>query len=466
MHASTDLRPDLHSLDSFASPDQTDPVLQDFLHRAADLLCHWIGAASQALPLPTVRPQPDVAPMAAGLGMEGLLKDLQLVMDGAYQPSHPGALAHLDPPPLTASIAADLICAGLNNNLLAEELSPGLTDLEHHLCGWFCQRLGLPEQSGGVLASGGTLSNLMGLVVARTHAGVRDGVVLCSRDAHVSLQKAATVMGLADEALLQLPVDSDGGLNLAALESALVDLRRDGRCCLAVVATAGTTVRGAVDPLNGIASLCRREGVWLHVDAAIGGVFALWEPLAPLMQGLHQADSITLNPQKLLGITKTSSMLLLRDRSKLRQAFSTGLPYMESPCGDDHGGEVGLQGTRPAEVLKLWLGLRQLGIDGIGSVLESALQRKAMLKQLLPEDRLLLMDGGLHLLALRPRQDDPAVSALWTEQTRQLLMRQGFLLSRPRYDGHHWLKVVLGNPHTTSSHLQQLAGLIRQQLTD
>ena len=127
---------------------------------------------------------------------------------------------------------------------------------------------------------------------------------------------------------------------------------------------------------------------------------------------------------------------------------------------------MGLQGTRPAEVLKLWLGLRQLGLDGIGSVLESALERKAMLKQLLPEDRLLLMDGGLHLLALRPRQDDPAVSARWTEQTRQLLMRQGFLLSRPRYDGHHWLKVVLGNPHTTSSHLQQLAGLIRQQLTD
>ena len=97
------------------------------------------------------------------------------------------------------------------------------------------------------------------------------------------------------------------------------------------------------------------------------------------MEGLHLADSITLNPQKLLGITKTSSMLLLRDRSKLRDAFSTGLPYMESPCSDGHGGEVGLQGTRPAEVLKLWLGLRQLGIEGIGAVLESALERKAML---------------------------------------------------------------------------------------
>ena len=88
------------------------------------------------------------------------------------------------------------------------------------------------------------------------------------------------------------------------------------------------------------------------------------------------------------------------------------------------------------------------------------------MKRLLADNRLLVLDGDLHLLALRPRQVDPAWSASWTEQTRQLLMREGFLLSRPSYDGHYWLKVVLGNPHTTSSHLQQLAGLIRQQLTD
>jgi glutamate/tyrosine decarboxylase-like PLP-dependent enzyme len=102
-----------------------------------------------------MRPLPDVAPGVEGASVESLLSDLQQVMDGAYQPSHPGALAHLDPPPLTASIAAELVCAGLNNNLLAEELSPGLTGLEHDLCRWFCHRIGLPSGSGGVLASGG-----------------------------------------------------------------------------------------------------------------------------------------------------------------------------------------------------------------------------------------------------------------------------------------------------------------------
>ena len=411
-----------------------------------------------------MRPQPQVAPTREGAGMEDLLGDLQMVMDGAFQPSHPGALAHLDPPPLTASVAAELVCAGLNNNLLAEELSPGLSSLEHQLCAWFCSRLGLPDQAGGVLASGGTLSNLMGLVVARSASTLDRGVIFCSRDAHVSLQKAVAVMGLPADGLQQLPVDAAGRLCIEALSNAIASLDARGRRCLAVVATAGTTVRGAVDPLPLIADLCARHGIWLHVDAAIGGVFALSSATAGLMQGLHRADSITLNPQKLLGITKASSLLLVRDKRCLLKAFSTGLPYMEPATGDHHGGEAGLQGTRPAEVLKLWLGLRQLGEEGITTVLTGALSRRRYLEQQLHSDQLALLGGDLHLLAFRPRFADPQQTQRWSETTRSNLLREGFLLSRPQYDGHYWLKAVLGNAHTTPQHLQQLAGLVLQDL--
>ena len=407
-----------------------------------------------------MRPQPPVAPAAQGAGMDELLGDLQMVMDGAFQPSHPGSLAHLDPPPLTASIAAELVCAGLNNNLLAEELSPGLSSLEQQLCGWFCSRLGLPDQAGGVLASGGTLSNLMALVVARSAASTDRGVILCSRDAHVSLQKAASVMGLPADALQQLPVDEDGRLCPQALAEAIRTLQLQGRPCLAVVATAGTTVRGAVDPLPLIAQQCADHGIWLHVDAAIGGVFALSATTASLMQGLNQADSITLNPQKLLGITKASSLLLVRDKQLLRRAFSPGLPYMEPATGDHHGGEAGLQGTRPAEVLKLWLGLRQLGEQGITAVLTGALSRRRLLEQQLRCDQLQLLGGDLHLLAFRPRWIDAQQTQQWSEAKRSSLLRNGFLLSRPQYDGHHWLKAVLGNPHTSPDQLRQLAELV------
>ena len=413
-----------------------------------------------------MRPLPDVAPGTEGASVQSLLSDLQQVMDGAYQPSHPGALAHLDPPPLTASIAAELVCAGLNNNLLAEELSPGLTGLEHDLCRWFCHRIGLPGGSGGVLASGGTLSNLMALVSARAALeGIqRDPVILCSQDAHVSINKAARVMGLAEDALQVLPVDADGGLCPTAVAERLTTLKAQGRPCLAVVATAGTTVRGAIDPLSDLADLCRDAEVWLHVDAAIGGVFALSASHASLMSGINKADSITLNPQKLLGITKASSLLLLRDRIHLRQAFSTGLPYMQAPTGDDHGGEIGLQGTRPAEILKLWLGLRQLGEAGIEATLSGALQRRQTLATLLDPDKLELLSGELHLLAFQARQGGIDAADRWSEATRQMLLSHGFMLSRPFYGDRFCLKAVLGNPHTTVQHLSDLSDRLNGSL--
>ena len=413
-----------------------------------------------------MRPLPDVAPQAEGASVESLLSDLQQVMDGAYQPSHPGALAHLDPPPLTASIAAELVCAGLNNNLLAEELSPGLTGLEHDLCRWFCHRIGLPAGSGGVLASGGTLSNLMALVAARAALGStpQDPVLLCSQDAHVSINKAARVMGLADDALQALPVAPDGGLCLEALADRLKTLQAQGRPCLAVVATAGTTVRGAIDPLSDLAALCRDADVWLHVDAAIGGVFALSASHASLMRGMERADSITLNPQKLLGITKASSLLLLRDRTHLRQAFSTGLPYMQAPKGVDHGGEIGLQGTRPAEILKLWLGLRQLGEAGIEATLSGALQRRKTLAALLNPEKLKLLSGDLHLLTFQARQGGSDAADRWSEETRQMLLSHGYMLSRPFYGDRFCLKAVLGNPHTTDQHLSDLSDRLNGSL--
>ena len=447
----------------FASPLRADPELEAFLHQASSQLCRWLGTAGMASPLPNLSVLPSVAPEVEGIPMAGLLDDLQQVMDGAFQPSHPGALAHLDPPPLTASIAADLICAGLNNNLLAEELSPSLSRLERQLCAWLSSRLGLPEAAGGVPASGGSLSNLNALVVARHRSGLAhnpDAIVLASVDSHVSLAKAVRVMGLRADALQTIPVDDAGRMQLDALQERYVALRRQGRPCLAIVATAGTTVRGAIDPLVELAAFCNAENLWLHVDGAIGAVFGLAPATAGLLEGLAQAGSITLNPQKLLGITKTSSLLLVADRSALSEAFATGLPYMEPAWGESHGGEQGVQGTRPAEVLKLWLGLRQLGERGIAGVLQSAIARRQLLEEHLDPKQLCLRTGPLHLLACCPQQGDAARIEAWSIATRQHLLDHQLMLSRPVYAGCHHLKAVLGNPHTQAAQLQQLAEIL------
>ena len=449
----------------FASPDGLDPQLQMFLQEACSQLCAWFGTANQRSPLPSLRLLPDAFPETEGLGAQHLLDDLQQVMDGAYQPSHPGALAHLDPPPNTASIAAELICAGLNNNLLAEELSPSLSQLERQLCGWFASCLDLPMGAGGVAASGGTLSNLTALVTARHSQGlnaVSDAVVLTSEDAHVSLAKACRVMGLHADALRRIPVDANGCLRLDALQEELNGLASEQRPCLAIVATAGTTVRGAIDPLQAIATLAKTHGTWLHVDGAIGAVFALSGQTRELVAGLGEADSITVNPQKLLGIAKTSSLLLVRDASTLHAAFRTGLPYMEPASVGAHGGEMGLQGSRPAEILKLWLGLRQLGMVGINSLLVKAVARRERLQQCLDVQALDLLSGPLHLLTCVPKNADSNASERWSARLRQGLLDEQIMVSRPQYRDRHHIKVVLGNPHTSDALIDHLGMRINQ----
>ncbi len=452
----------------FASPHQLDQRLQEFLEQASQQLCAWLASASSRGPLPALSVLPGVEPEQGGLADARLLADLQLVMDGAYNPAHPGALAHLDPPPLPASIAADLICAGLNNNLLAEELSPSLSRLERHLASWLAEQLGLGPGSGGVAASGGTLANLMALVTARQQAGLgcrADAVVVASADGHVSLNKALTVMGLPPAALWAVPTAADGGMDPAALDHTLQHLAAQGIPVIAVVATAGTTVRGSVDPLARSAALCRRHGHWLHVDGAIGAVFGLSPRHRHRVEGLALADSVTINPQKLLGITKTSSLLLLRRPEALEQAFGTGLPYMEPSWGGGHGGECGLQGTRPADVLKLWLGLRQLGLDGIEAVLDGAIQRRRQLVELLGSlPALELLQGRFHLLAFTLRGAEASAAETWSLTTRHRLLEQQLMLSRPLHGGRHHLKAVLGNPHTTGAELQRLRAVVAASL--
>jgi L-2,4-diaminobutyrate decarboxylase len=451
--------------DPFADPLHPDPALEAFLQEAASRLSRWLGrSAERALPA-KASPLPPLEPELRGLSAQRLLDDLEQLMEGAYSPGHPGALAHLDPPPLTAGIAAELVCAGLNNNLLAEELSPGLSELERRLCGWFAHRLGLGLQGGGIPASGGTLSNLMALVTARRQAGLAtrgDAVVLCSADAHVSLDKALAVMGLPCEALIRLPADRAGRLDPQLVEERLLELQRCGVPVIALVATAGSTVRGAIDPLETLADLCHAHGLWLHVDGAIGAVFALGAAIPAELAGLGRADSLTVNPQKLLGVPKTSSLLLLRRPELLQDAFGTGLPYMEPSAGGGHGGEAGLQGTRPAEILKLWLGLRQLGLEGIASVLSGAISRRSELQTLLEADeRLAVCSGPLHLIAFRPAGADAATAERWSLRTRQTLLDHQLMLSRPMYRGCRHLKAVLGNPHTRSTDLERLAAVVR-----
>ena len=455
-------------MDPFASPHNLDRQLRSLLEEASSNLCDWFADTGAQSPIPDSFELPEVPPDRQGVSKEVLMRDLKLLMDGSYRPSHPGSLAHLDPPPLSASIVGELICAGLNNNLLAEELSPSLSSLERELCKWFCKKLGLGKLSGGVVASGGSISNLMALVMARNVAGLESdssAVFIASEDCHVSLSKAVRIMGLKKDCLYKVPTDEKGKLNASCLVSVLKKIKSKGEKCFAVVATAGTTVRGAIDPLDEIAKFCRQKNIWLHVDGAIGGIYGLSTSISDILEGLVLADSITVNPQKLLGISKTSSLLLVANKNHLYSTFSTGLPYAEPIIGNDfHGGELGIQGTRSAEALKLWIGLRQLGEEGIEKILLESIKRKRYLESIIDSSKFEIISGPLHLLAFTPINFNSTETCDWSQKTRKSLLKSKFMLSRPNYGDKYYLKVVLGNPNTTFYDLKYLAKLINNSI--
>tara|TARA_B100000965_G_scaffold168929_1_gene140912 strand:- start:3725 stop:4654 length:930 start_codon:yes stop_codon:yes gene_type:complete len=309
----------------------------------------------------------------------------------------------------------------------------------------------------------------MALVMARNIAGLEsdpNAIFFASDDCHVSFTKAARIMGLKEDSFQKIPTDEKGVLDISCLSSRLKKIKAEEKKCFAVVATLGTTVRGAIDPVSEIAKLCQKEKIWLHVDGAIGGVYGLSKITSEIAKGLGSADSITINPQKLLGIAKTSSLLLVGNQNHLSSTFSTGLPYAEPVSGNEfHGGELGIQGTRSAESLKLWIGLRQLGEKGIEKILSDSIKRRTYLESMIDSSKYKTISGPLHLLALTPTNYSASQASDWSIKTRNSLLKNKFMLSRPFYEDRYYLKVVLGNPNTKFDDLKLLANLINDSVT-
>ena len=176
--------------------------------------------------------------------------------------------------------------------------------------------------------------------------------------------------------------------------------------------------------------------------------------------GLELADSVCLNPQKLLGISKPSSVLLVRQGEHLAATFSTALPYMEETASPQ-GGDLGLQGTRGAEVLKLWLGLQHLGLEGIDAVISAALERRQRLAGFLDPLPLTLLPGDLHLLSFQHSSLAGEAALHWRDRVHQALLDQQLWLSKPQLNGQPLLKAVLGNPFTGERELKQIAAVLQ-----
>ena len=437
----------------------TNHKLITLLNRASQILCDWFSTADKNGPLPFDENFKCNMPEEYGNSPDDLFTEIESLLRNSFNPVHPGSLAHLDPPPLIFSILGDLVAAGLNNNLLAYELSPGVTLLEESLCKWFAKKIGFNDSSGGIAASGGTLSNLNALVAARNNAGLGknpDSVLLVSEDAHSSFIKCIRIMGLDDSNLVRIKTDNQGRMDINHLRNSLDKCSIENKKIIAVVATLGTTVRGAIDPIKEISEICKERNIWLHIDGSIGGIFAITSIPIEGINNINKANSITINPQKIIGITKTSSLLLVSNMNTLENTFSTGLPYISSKKNIINRGEIGIQGSRPAEVIKLWLGLRLLGLNGIEEILKSSIKRKNFFIENISKNKFDIYSGPLHIVSFLPKGLNTKDTDLWTLTKINELIKNNYMLSRPKFKGKYYLRVVMGNYNTQDSHIEKL----------
>ncbi len=305
----------------------------------------------------------------------GELLDLlhQHVFPYTFKADHPRFYAFVPSPTNFVSVVGDFLMSG--HNVFAGHwlASSAATQIELTLIDWLRQACGLPEGAGGILVSGGSMANLSAIVAAReAKLGGHDmrAVVYCSDQTHSSMFKGLRILGFGRDQRRAVATDAQFRLSVPALEAAIAADRAAGRLPFCVVANAGTTNTGAVDPLEELAAMCAREGLWLHVDGAYGAAAALTERGKAAMPGLGLADSITLDPHKWLFQPYELGCLLVRDARHLQQAFRID--------DDDHADYLadvsrhiqqdvnfydrGVQLTRSFKALKLWLSLRAFGL--------------------------------------------------------------------------------------------------------
>ena len=449
-----------------ATPAWPAPLAESLRHGLDAVLAH-LAAAPARPPMPTGEPladallAPDALLPAAPVATDVLLGRLRAVLDGSMNPWSPGYVGHMDTVAAPMSLVGDLAASAVNNNMLSDEMSPALSRLERALVRAIAGRFGLGDAAGGVLTAGGSLANLLALAAARNRAfgARRDGIVglarrpvlLASTLAHSSLEKSAMFLGLGTDAVIPVATDPAGRMDAAALDAAIVDAVRRGTAPFAVVATAGTTVLGSVDPLAAAADAAARHGLWLHVDAAYGGALLFSGRERARLAGIERADSVTFNPQKWCWVAKTCAMALFRDGAVLERDVRVGAPYMRDAGGPANLGELGPQGTRRADALKLWLTLQQLGGDGIGAHVERGMRlarrmagalRARPAFELAVEPELNLVCFRLALPAASPAERDAANAAL----QQRLLREHGVFLSLPTYQGARWLRAALLHP--------------------
>jgi L-2,4-diaminobutyrate decarboxylase len=422
----------------------------------------------------------------AGMGEEAALALLERLLDDTgIDLTHPHAVAHLQPPVLRVAVEADALASASNASLDTYDSGPATLAIEQWVVRALADLAGFDAVADGVLTPGGSISNLLAMLIARDNAAAAAGidarrrgvhgmprpVVFCSELAHFSVQRACAAVGLGEDAVVTIPCDAEFRMRTDRLAE---ELARPGLTPVAVVATAGTTDYGSVDPLAEIATLARRHGVWVHVDAAYGFGALFSERLAPLVAELPHADSVTLDLHKIGWQPAATSVLLVADRRRFG-AFDRSVDYLNPADDVDHGldGLLGrsLQTTRRPDAVKVATTLTAYGREGLGRMLDTCheLAHAAAARIVADSNLELLAPVTLTTVVFRVAGVSDAVQG---EVRRRLLTSGRALIGRttiPSRSGRPAitaLKLTLLNPNSTPADIEALLDQVVSVGTD
>jgi aromatic-L-amino-acid/L-tryptophan decarboxylase len=452
-------------------------------HRVADIVAEHLG---------TIRGEPVIgsisraelgselqrAAPSEGVEFEELVATLQRsVFPYHAREPHPGFLAYVPSCPTFPAVLGDWIATGYNFFAGVWPVAAGPNEIEIVVLDWFRDWMGMPPGSGGLLTTGGSAANLTAVVAAR-HQAVEAGAdisqltVYTSAQAHSSVTRAAWIAGIPRANVRTVAMDDDYRMLTADLERTVAGDRAEGRSPFMVVASAGTTNTGTVDPLHEIADFCVAEKLWLHADAAYAGFAALTVEGKRMLSGLERADSLTLDPHKWLFVPFECGCLLVRDPATLTSAFRIMPEYLKDvqPGEEEvNFADRGEQLTRYSRALKVWMSVNYFGTAAISHAIEEAMERARLLEQLVraSTDFEILSPAQFGIVCFRavPSGYDPQSLDSLNERINARVVSEGrFLISSTRLRGAFSLRMCTLGFRTTTDDIRVLFSAIQKAL--
>ncbi|WP_030297848.1 pyridoxal phosphate-dependent decarboxylase family protein [Streptomyces katrae] len=435
----------------------------------------------------------ELAPVINGIDLDRPLEDPAAVLDeleevylrDAVYFHHPRYLGHLNCPVVIPAVLGEAVLSAVNSSLDTWDQSIGGTLIERRLIDWTAQRIGLGPDADGIFTSGGSQSNFHALLLARDEAcrkvmqsserALPKSEVLpklrifTSEASHFSVKKSAAMLGLGYEAVIAVPVDRNRRMDTSVLALELENCAAEGLFPMAVVATAGTTDFGSIDPLPEIAHLAAEHSAWMHVDAAYGCGLLISPTRRHLLDGIERADSVTVDYHKSFFQPVSSSAMLVRDRDTLKHATYHADYLNPRRMAEEripNQVDKSIQTTRRFDALKLWMTLRTMGAEGLGSLFDEVIDLAAAGWDIIDADPRfeVVVKPQISTLVFRYVPGGDVRKDLVDEanlHARKALFASGeAVVAGTKVDGDQYLKFTLLNPQTTTADIAAVLDLL------